>query len=174
MKEKIALHTVRPVFLFTAVFSVLAHGYRYLSPSFSGDSMLLSQVGEEAYQTSLGRFLQPVYWQIRGYITAPLTIGLFATVFLALSALIIVHLLRIRRPVYIALVCGVIVQVLMMIPLNLIFTVHFNGAPQSVVLAMLVPIIIPFNLIKVGINGVLTFLLYKRVGKALKLPIVKA
>lgn len=108
MKEKIALHTIRPVFLFTAVFSLLAHGYRYLSPSFSGDSMLLSQVSEEAYQTSLGRFLQPVYWQIRGYITAPLTIGLFATVFLALSALIIVHLLRIRRPVCIALVCGVL------------------------------------------------------------------
>ena len=74
MKEKMATNPVRLTFLFTAVFSLLAHGYRYLSPSFSGDSMLLSQVGEEAYQTSLGRFMQPVYWQIRGYITAPLTI----------------------------------------------------------------------------------------------------
>jgi len=77
------------------------------------------------------------------------------------------------RGAVIGMVLGGIAQVLMMIPLNLIFTVHFNGAPQAVVLAMLVPIIIPFNLIKVGINGILTFLLYKRVGKALKLPIVK-
>ena len=94
--------------LYTALFSLLAHGYRYLSPSFSGDSMLLSQVGEEFYQTTLGRFLQPVYWQIRGYITAPLTIGLFAAAFLAASALIVVRLMQLNRPLHIALVCGIL------------------------------------------------------------------
>ena len=108
MKEKFPSDAVYRVLVYTAVFSLLAHGYRYLSLSFSGDSMLLAQVGEEAYQTSLGRFLQPVYWQIRGYITAPLTIGLFATVFLALSALLVVCLLGISKPFHIALVCGVL------------------------------------------------------------------
>jgi len=77
------------------------------------------------------------------------------------------------RGAVIGMVAGGIAQILMMIPLNLIFTVHFNGAPQSVVLAMLPTVIIPFNAIKVGVNALLTFLLYKRVGKALKLPIVK-
>jgi len=77
------------------------------------------------------------------------------------------------RGAVIGMVLGGIAQVLMMIPLNLIFTVHFNGAPQSVVLAMLPTVIVPFNMIKVGVNALLTFLLYKRVGKALKLPIVK-
>jgi len=77
------------------------------------------------------------------------------------------------RGAVIGMVVGGIAQVLMMIPLNLIFTVHFNGAPQSVVLAMLPTVIVPFNMIKVGVNALLTFLLYKRVGKALKLPIVK-
>lgn len=77
------------------------------------------------------------------------------------------------RGAVLGMVLGGIAQVLMMIPLNLIFTVHFNGAPQSVVLAMLPTVIIPFNMIKVGVNALLTFLLYKRVGKALKLPIVK-
>ena len=96
------------IFLCTAVFTLLSHSYRYLSMSFSGDAMLLSQTGEELYQTSLGRFLQPVYWQIRGYITAPLLIGLFATAFLALSSAIIVHLFSITRPVHIALICGVL------------------------------------------------------------------
>lgn len=93
---------------FTAAFSLMAHGYRYLSMSFSGDAMLLSQVGEELYQTSLGRFLQPVYWQIRGYITAPLLIGLFATAFLCGSAALICHLLHLSHPLHIALVCGVL------------------------------------------------------------------
>jgi len=108
MKEKSSSSAATLCVLYTALFSLLAHGYRYLSLSFSGDSMLLSQVGEEFYQTTLGRFLQPVYWQIRGYITAPLTIGLFATVFLAASALIVVRLMRLKHPLQIALVCGVL------------------------------------------------------------------
>ena len=74
-----------------------------------------------------------------------------------------------RGGAVISLVAGVIVQVLMMIPLNLIFTVHFNGAPADVVRAMLPTIIIPFNLIKAGANALITFLLYKSVGKLLRL-----
>lgn len=108
MKDQSLSGAARLCALYTALFSLLAHGYRYLSLSFSGDSMLLSQIGEEAYQTSLGRFLQPVYWQIRGYITAPLTIGLFAAAFLAASALLVVRLMRIKKPLHIALVCGVL------------------------------------------------------------------
>ena len=107
-KSGLSRSDIRCALLCTAVFSMLAHGYRYLSLSFSGDAMLLSQVGEEAYQISLGRFLQPVYWQIRGYITAPLLIGLFATAFLMGSALIVVSLLRLHRPLHIALACGVL------------------------------------------------------------------
>lgn len=104
-----ALHIqIRHVVLFTALFSFLAHGYRYFSPTFSGDSMLLSQVGEELYQISLGRFLQPVYWQIRGYITVPFLIGLFATAFLCASSLIVVRLFSLEHPVHIALVCGIL------------------------------------------------------------------
>lgn len=91
---------------FTLLFALLAHGYRFLSLGFSGDAALLSQVGQEAYQISLGRFLQPVYWRIRGYIAAPLTVGLFATAALAASACIVCHVLRICHPVCIALLCG--------------------------------------------------------------------
>lgn len=34
---------------------------------------------------------------------------------------------------------------------------------------MIWPIIIPFNLIKAGVNGSVTFLLYKRIGKLLRM-----
>lgn len=74
-----------------------------------------------------------------------------------------------RGGAVLALLAGVVVQVLMMIPLNLIFTVHFNGAPAEVVMAMLPTIIIPFNLIKAGANALITFLLYKSAGKLLRL-----
>ncbi|MDO5112568.1 MAG: ECF transporter S component [Clostridia bacterium] len=72
------------------------------------------------------------------------------------------------RGAILGMLVGAAAQVLMMIPLNLIFTVHFNGAPREAVVAMLPTVIIPFNLIKVGLNGLLTFLLYKKVGKLLK------
>lgn len=101
-------NTLRQVLIWTILFSLLAHGYRYLSLGFSGDAMLLSQTGEELYQISLGRFLQPVYWQIRGDITAPLTIGLFATAFLCACAYLTVSLLGIHRPLHIALVCAIL------------------------------------------------------------------
>ena len=56
---------------------------------------------------------------------------------------------------------GVIAVVVLMIPLNLIFTVYFNGVPASVVQDMIVPVIIPFNLIKAGVNAVLTVILFR-------------
>lgn len=92
----------------TTAFFFTTHAYRYLSTAFSGDAMLLSQSSETAYQVSLGRFLQPVYWQIRGEITAPLLIGLFAAVFLIGAACLIVKLLELRRPLHIVLCCGVL------------------------------------------------------------------
>lgn len=75
---------------------------------------------------------------------------------------------RTLRGAITAMMLGGLVHVLMMIPLNLIFTVHFNGAPMEMVLAMLPTVIIPFNLIKVSANSLLTFLLYKRVAKILR------
>lgn len=77
--------------------------------------------------------------------------------------------LHTRRGAVLALVLGAAAQVLMMIPLNLIFTVHFNGAPHDVVVAMLPTVIIPFNAIKAGGNALLTFLLYKSAGRLLRL-----
>jgi len=74
-----------------------------------------------------------------------------------------------RRGAVLGLMAGTVVMVLLMIPLNLYFTVHYNGAPLEVVKAMLIPIIIPFNLIKGGINSVVTFLVYKRAGRVLRL-----
>ena len=47
-----------------------------------------------------------------------------------------------------------------MIPMNLTLTVYFLGTPRAVVVDMLLPAILPFNLLKAGINSVLTAVLY--------------
>ncbi|NLK01085.1 MAG: ECF transporter S component, partial [Clostridia bacterium] len=55
-----------------------------------------------------------------------------------------------------ALVMGSLAMVMVMIPLNLFFTTLFLNVPRETVLAMLLPVVIPFNIIKAGINSTLT------------------
>ena len=73
-----------------------------------------------------------------------------------------------RKTAAIALSVGVIIQTAAMVLMNLIFTPLFMGAPLSQVIAMLVPIIIPFNLLKAGINAAITFVLYKSISHLMK------
>ena len=42
------------------------------------------------------------------------------------------------------------------------------GTPTEAVLQMMIPIIIPFNLLKAGVNAVVTALIYKRIHKFLQ------
>lgn len=72
---------------------------------------------------------------------------------------------RTRTAALIGMALGAILQTLMMVPMNLIFTVHFFGVPKETVIALLPTAIIPFNAIKTVANSILTFLLYKRVAK---------
>lgn len=74
-----------------------------------------------------------------------------------------------RGGAVLALMVGTVVMTALMVPLNLYFTVHYNGMPLEAVKALIWPIIIPFNLCKGVINSVVTFLLYKRAGRVLGL-----
>lgn len=67
----------------------------------------------------------------------------------------------------IALIAGSLCMTLVMIPSNLFFTVNFFGVPYDVVKGMLLPAIIPFNLIKSFTNSVVVMLVYKSVGRIL-------
>lgn len=62
-----------------------------------------------------------------------------------------------------ALVIGVLAMTAIMCVLNLVVTSAFMGVDTKAVLAMIPTVIIPFNLLKAGVNSILTFLLYKRI-----------
>ncbi len=68
-----------------------------------------------------------------------------------------------RKTAAMALVIGVLVTTAVMCVMNIFVTSAFMGVDKSVVIAMLVPVIIPFNLVKAGVNSLLTMLLYKRI-----------
>lgn len=104
----ISRSALQQTIFYTVLFSLLAHGYRFLNMSFSGDAAQISQAEEVAYQISIGRYFQPVLWMIRGHITAPLTIGLFATAALAASAVLIVSMLGLTSRLPIMLICGIL------------------------------------------------------------------
>lgn len=68
----------------------------------------------------------------------------------------------------IGLICGTLAMTLIMIPANLIITPLFLGAPVSAVKALIFPVIIPFNLLKAGINSIATLLIYLPISKIKK------
>ena len=67
----------------------------------------------------------------------------------------------------IALVAGTVAMGLVMMVANHFITPFYMGAPTEAVDAMLVTVILPFNLLKAGINSVITFLVYKTVSRTL-------
>jgi len=72
-----------------------------------------------------------------------------------------------RKTAVIALICGTIIMTGSMLLWNLIITPIFLGVPREAVVAMLATILLPFNLLKAGINSIVTFLTYKSIARFL-------
>lgn len=72
-----------------------------------------------------------------------------------------------RKQAVIALIAGTIAMTVVMTGANLVVTPFFMKVPVDVVKGMLVTAIIPFNLLKAGINSIITFFVYKSVSKYL-------
>ncbi len=66
------------------------------------------------------------------------------------------------------LVGGVLLMTALMLLWNYLITPIYMGYPRSAVAAMLIPVFLPFNLVKGGINATLTMLLYKPIVTALR------
>jgi riboflavin transporter FmnP len=63
--------------------------------------------------------------------------------------------------VIVGMILGTIAMTALMVPMNYIFTVHVYGTPKAVVDAVMLPGIIPFNLIKAGLNSLIAGILFK-------------
>lgn len=68
----------------------------------------------------------------------------------------------------VGLALGTLAMTAVMIPANLFFTVKFWGTPYQAVKNMLVPAIIPFNLLKGFINSMITIIIYKYIAEFLR------
>jgi len=68
----------------------------------------------------------------------------------------------------IGLVSGVLFTTAVMILWNYIMTPIYYGFPRAVVVSLLIPAIMPFNLVKYGLNAAVTMLVYKPLSTALR------
>ena len=84
---------------------------------------------------------------------------------LAMTAGSIYRVRHTRMGAVLALSTGTVMMGLVMMVANHFITPAFMGAPVEVVDGMLIPVILPFNLLKAGINSVITFLVYKTVSR---------
>ncbi|MDK2897618.1 MAG: riboflavin transporter [Candidatus Atribacteria bacterium] len=82
----------------------------------------------------------------------------------------IYHRKRTQSGAVVGLVLATLGMTGVMIVANLLITPLYLGASREAVATMLVPAIIPFNLLKGVINGVVTFLVYKKVSRLLEEP----
>jgi riboflavin transporter FmnP len=72
-----------------------------------------------------------------------------------------------KKAAVLSIVVGALAMAAVMVPANLFITPYFTGWPRSAVEELLLPGIIPFNLVKAGINGAVTFFIYKSISKLL-------
>lgn len=64
------------------------------------------------------------------------------------------------RGLIVGLILGTLGATLMMVPLNYIFTVNFYGVPLEALNDLMLPAVIPFNLIKMGVNCLITAIVF--------------
>lgn len=130
-------------------------------------------IGAFAYGPVAGIVLTIVASVIQGF-TVSAQSGLYGIIMhiIATSTLVLVasgiyRIKHTRVGAVIGLVCGTLAMASIMMVANHFITPYFMGVPVEVVDGMLVPFIMPFNLIKAGANSIVTFVVYKTVSRYL-------
>ncbi|MBR6452739.1 MAG: ECF transporter S component [Lachnospiraceae bacterium] len=94
--------------------------------------------------------------------------NILSTLAFVLPAALLYRKARTRKNAWIGLGLGVVTMTITMLLWNYLVTPIYMGYPREAVAAMLLPVFLPFNLIKAGINAVLVMLVYKPLMNALR------
>ncbi|MCI2105221.1 MAG: ECF transporter S component [Intestinimonas sp.] len=130
-------------------------------------------IGAFAYGPVAGLILTLVASVIQG-VTVSAASGIYgiimhiiATATLVLVSSIFYRIYHTRNGAVVALVIGTFAMTGIMLVANHFITPYFMMVPTAAVDQMLLPIMLPFNLMKAGINSIVTFLVYKVVSRHL-------
>ena len=94
--------------------------------------------------------------------------AIVATLSLVLPASLVYQRNTTMRGAITGLVVGGVVCLACCILANIVITPIYMGAPRDAVIAMIVPTLLPFNVLKIALNCVITAFVYKPISKALE------
>ena len=94
--------------------------------------------------------------------------NVISTCAFAIPAAVVYRKRHTHNGAVLGLAIGTVVMVICMVIWNYIVTPFYMGVPREQVAAMLVPVFLPFNLVKGGIMGGLTLLIYAPIVSALR------
>ncbi len=94
--------------------------------------------------------------------------NVIATASFVLPPALIYAKAKTKKSAVIGLVYGTLCMIVTMILWNYIITPLYMNVERSVVVGMLLPVFLPFNLVKGGINSCITLMLYKPIVTALR------
>lgn len=97
-----------------------------------------------------------------------MVMNILSTCAFACTASFVYKRVHTQRGAIEGLVAGVLAMTAIMILWNYLITPLYMNVSRDVVVSMLIPIFLPFNLIKAGINAALTMLIYKPIVTALR------
>jgi len=101
----------------------------------------------------------------------PFGIAMDVAAYLALvipARLLFARLRKRRGGQEMALIPGAVCLVIVMVVLNIALTPVFWGIPRPTVIGMIVPALLPFNVLKAVVNSVLAFIIYKALERWMK------
>lgn len=93
--------------LYTLAFLLIMHGFRFVSLGFSHDALAFAAPTDFEWKVSLGRYMQPVYWKLRGYVAAPYLVGLMTWLWLGISVILVLRMTRVTGNLATLLIAGV-------------------------------------------------------------------
>ena len=108
--------------IFFLVFNCL---YRWTNLMYNHDSLLIMRT-DTSWQISLGRYLVPVYFEIRGKAISPMVVALFGGTFIILSIIMCIHILYIRKKSSVIICAGLLATFETIAYLNASFVMSFE------------------------------------------------
>ena len=104
----------------------------------------------------------------RGGTYIDVIMNIFSTLAFVLPAAILYKKERSKNSALKGMIIGIVVNAIVMLIWNYIVTPIYYQMPRSAVVALLLPGILPFNVIKSSVNTVITLLIYKPLVKFLR------
>jgi len=114
----------------------------------------------------IGTLIALVHWSSAGI--WGVVMNIIAMLAMGVPAGLIYRRNKTFRTAVIALVAASVVMVVVNLLANLVVTPVYTGMPVQAVMGLILPVLLPFNVIKAVLNSVITLLVYKSISRVIK------